>query len=206
MRLDCRDRSDREVPASPTGAIWAVVYSGLSRKLAAGGYGEKVTRLRRCLARAKDSGYPSDVLRFLSPHSIGKLISTAGLDAEDVPLIRHVVSENARVHLMRYALERADCTMAGRILQQGHDSLSTQFRVSTPALDDYVSHASGIDGVYGIRLTGAGMGGSLVALLEESKSSSILSDLDDSARSKLHPDARVYAIPGFCDGVRTWTP
>jgi galactokinase len=47
-----------------------------------------------------------------------------------------------------------------------HQSLSTDFEVSTPVLDQLVEHLLSIPGVLGARLTGAGFGGCVVALTE----------------------------------------
>ena len=47
-----------------------------------------------------------------------------------------------------------------------HASLRDDFDVSTPALDRLVERLSAARGVYGVRLTGAGFGGCVVALTE----------------------------------------
>jgi galactokinase len=49
-------------------------------------------------------------------------------------------------------------------MTESHRSLAEDFGVSTPGLDSLVDHLSSIDGVYGARMTGAGFGGSVVAL------------------------------------------
>ena len=47
-----------------------------------------------------------------------------------------------------------------------HESLASDFQVSTPALDALVAELSAVPGVYGARLTGAGFGGCVVALAD----------------------------------------
>jgi len=47
-----------------------------------------------------------------------------------------------------------------------HRSLRDDFEVSTAQLDDLVDRLMSIDGVIGTRLTGAGFGGCVVALVE----------------------------------------
>ena len=47
-----------------------------------------------------------------------------------------------------------------------HASLRDDFEVSTPTLDALVDALVAIDGVIGARLTGAGFGGCVVALVE----------------------------------------
>ena len=47
-----------------------------------------------------------------------------------------------------------------------HASLRHDFAVSTPGLDDLVHRLIRLDGVIGARLTGAGFGGCVVAIVE----------------------------------------
>jgi galactokinase len=49
-------------------------------------------------------------------------------------------------------------------MTESHRSLADDFDVSTPTLDAVADHLRSIDGVYGARMTGAGFGGSVVAL------------------------------------------
>jgi galactokinase len=53
---------------------------------------------------------------------------------------------------------------AGALMHESHRSLRDDFAVSTAALDDLVARLVKTPGVYGARLTGAGFGGSVVAL------------------------------------------
>jgi galactokinase len=64
------------------------------------------------------------------------------------------------------ALDRRDLTAAGEILLAGHASLRDDFEVSTPVLDALVERLAASPGVHGARLTGAGFGGSVVAICE----------------------------------------
>jgi galactokinase len=78
---------------------------------------------------------------------------------------RHVVSENARVRSCVTALEAGDVVTAGRLMTASHDSLRGDFEVSTPVLDALVGRLIATPGVLGARMTGAGFGGSVVALV-----------------------------------------
>ena len=50
-------------------------------------------------------------------------------------------------------------------MNQSHDSLRSDYRVSTDELDRLVSLTQALPGVYGARLTGAGFGGCTVSLV-----------------------------------------
>ena len=77
---------------------------------------------------------------------------------------RHVVTENARV-LEAVALLRAgDLDRLGPLLAASHASLRDDYEVSSPELDTAV--AAAVDaGAVGARMTGAGFGGSAIALV-----------------------------------------
>lgn len=78
---------------------------------------------------------------------------------------RHVISENRRVVEAASDLERGDLDEFGRLMRQSHESLRDDFEVSCTELDLLVDLASGIEGVYGARMTGGGFGGCSVNLV-----------------------------------------
>jgi galactokinase len=84
---------------------------------------------------------------------------------------RHVDSEIARVHSFVDALKRRDFDELGRLLKKSHESLRDDFEVSTPRVDALVARAWSIGGCYGARIMGAGFGGSILALVERSQTS-----------------------------------
>lgn len=77
---------------------------------------------------------------------------------------RHVITEADRVARAEAALAAADIDTFGAIMLASHASLRDDFDVSTPALNELVDVAV-TAGAIGARLTGAGLGGCVVALL-----------------------------------------
>jgi galactokinase len=75
------------------------------------------------------------------------------------------VSENERVLAAAAAMERRDLADLGRLLGESHRSLRDDFEVSCDELDLMVRLASGIEGVFGARMTGGGFGGCTVNLV-----------------------------------------
>ncbi len=80
---------------------------------------------------------------------------------------RHVITENARVAAFAELLGSGDYREAGALMLESHRSLSTDFDVSTRALDQAVSAAMAERGVFGARMTGGGFGGCIVVLRDE---------------------------------------
>jgi galactokinase len=75
----------------------------------------------------------------------------------------HVTEENIRVGTLVASLKKSG-SVSGETLYASHESLRTQYECSTPELDWFVDKAREIDGVRGARLTGAGWGGSAIAV------------------------------------------
>lgn len=85
----------------------------------------------------------------------------------------HVRSESARVRDAVAALESQDARAFGKLLLQSHASLRDLLEASHPELDRIVESAMSA-GALGARLTGAGFGGSAIALVRRSESARIL--------------------------------
>ncbi|MEJ2218315.1 MAG: galactokinase [Gemmatimonadota bacterium] len=76
---------------------------------------------------------------------------------------RHTVTEAERVAAAEHAMAAADAAEFGRLMVASHESLRSDFDVSTDALNDIVRIA--VDaGADGARLTGAGFGGCAIVL------------------------------------------
>lgn len=151
LLLDCRTL-DVERVALPDDLSVLAVHSGVERTLAAGGY---ATRRAECEQIATDLGLES--LRDAEPD-----------DVADIPRARHVVSENARVEAVARALRDGDRLALSSAFAASHASLRDDFEVSTPELDLLVRCLLDA-GAVAARMTGAGFGGSVVALAENER-------------------------------------
>jgi galactokinase len=155
LLIDCRSLEIQPVPL-PGGLAVLAVHSGISRRLEDTPYAE---RRAACEGAARRLGLAS--LRDATLEQV-----------RDDPLARHVVTENARVHETAAALRAADVERAGRLFAESHGSLRDDFRVSTAELDLLVEELERA-GAYGARLTGAGFGGSVVAICAEDRVESV---------------------------------
>lgn len=80
---------------------------------------------------------------------------------------RHVWTENARVLQTLDALAANDIAQVGALLYAAHQSARDDYAISTPELDFLVTTAESVEGVAGARLTGAGWGGCVVVLVDQ---------------------------------------
>ena len=112
-----------------------------------------------------------------APTSYSDLVARGGLEvliAGVRPLLspvllrrfRHVVTEGLRVAQAEDAMRAGEIGRFGELMVASHESLRSDYEVSTPALDEIVEIALGA-GAAGARLTGAGFGGCAVALCDE---------------------------------------
>jgi galactokinase len=164
LLLDCRSLAWRHVPLPPAVDL-VVIHSGMPRALATSEYNARRAECEAAVAglAAIDPGVRS--LRDVTPAAL-----EAARDAlPDVPhrRARHVVTENARVEAVVAALEAGDLETVGDAMRASHASLRDDFDVSSPALDTLVEIAGSVPGVIGARLTGAGFGGCIVALVRD---------------------------------------
>ena len=97
---------------------------------------------------------------------------------------RHVLSETERVFRAADALAGGRLAEMGELMNASHRSLADDFECSTGRLDSMVELAIR-GGALGARLTGAGFGGSIVALCETESAPAVIESLDRGYYSKL---------------------
>lgn len=162
LLIDCRTLETKAVPL-PKSVEILVVDSGARRRLADSGY---AARRAHCEAVAANLG-------------LGALRDATLAQVRHDPLARHVVLENDRVLAAVAALEAGDVVEVGRLMIESHASLRDDFEVSTPELDQLVDLLLA-HGALGARLTGAGFGGCVVALVPTGHGERIASSLPRS--------------------------
>lgn len=155
--LDTRSLDYQLVPLPP-GYRVTVVDSGVPRRLAESGYN---TRRAECEQAAGLLGVKE--LRDVSLQELGRVEQLPSPLAQRA---RHVITENARVLEGVLALEQGDYAHFGALMVASHRSLQHDYQVSVPQLDLLVELALR-HGALGARLTGAGFGGAIVALVAD---------------------------------------
>jgi galactokinase len=176
LLIDCRTLGAEPI-ALPDALAVLVVDSGLPRTLADSAYAERRRDGERVAARI---GVPA--LRDASPDMV-----------RDAPRARHVVTENQRVLQFADALRAGDAARLGSLLLASHASLRDDYEVSTPQLDLavelLVEH-----GAIGARLTGAGFGGCVVALVPRPEVAAVASRTVVRYRAETGLDADAFEV------------
>jgi galactokinase len=176
-----------------------LVYdSGVKRDLASSEYNKRRDEATEALERMADTGIQSY-----------KDVTLEGLEDKRADLgetlyrrARHVVTENDRVKKAVRALNADEFDELGRLLFQSHDSLRDDYQVSCPELDLLYDCGKKSSACIGARLTGAGFGGSGIALVRKNGLSSFKQMLSDETRRKGFKQPSFYEVE-IGEGART---
>lgn len=106
----------------------------------------------------------------------------------------HIICENERVQKAKHALQNDDFFALGQLLFQSHSSLRENYEVSCPELDLLYEFGREFSGCLGARLTGAGFGGSGIALVDKKDGDSFTREILDLARKKGYRKPRVFPV------------
>jgi len=113
----------------------------------------------------------------------------------------HVISENKRVQDAAYSLETGNLDELGKLLVKSHNSLRELYEVSCNELDIMVEAFLKSDNVYGARMTGAGFGGCVIALVKEKGKEEVIRRASKEYKEKTGIKGEFY-ICRISDGVR----
>jgi galactokinase len=162
LLLDCRSLSHRLVQIPDEAAV-VVMDTGAPRALADSAYNERSASCRAAVEALNDADTAVCALRDVN---LEFLVANRGrLDETTYRRARHVVEENARPPAMADALAAGDLKKAGRLMNESHYSLRDLYEVSCVELDLFTEAAREHPACHGARLTGAGFGGSAIALV-----------------------------------------
>lgn len=191
--LDCRAQADgryptRHIPFPPAYRL-LVIESGVHHQNVRGEFNLRVAACRAGVALLRREHPEITQLRdvesipwaslapFLPERTTVAGLAATGIDLGELPGVdphaslrvkaccRHVWHENHRVLQALSALDGDDVSTVGELLTAAHHSARDDYNISTPELDFLVETACAVRGVAGARLTGAGWGGCVLALV-----------------------------------------
>ncbi len=163
LLIDCRSLDYRAVPIPPGVAIM-IVNSNFKRE----GLGlldsEYNTRRRECEAAAAHFGVPA--LRDVSPDEFA--LHEDELGETVAKRARHVITENGRTKAAVEALSNGNLAWMSQLMADSHASMRDDFEITVPPIDALVKIvAEVLQDKGGVRMTGGGFGGCIVALVPE---------------------------------------
>jgi galactokinase len=184
--LDCRSLECMTVPL-PNDVLLVAVHSGIPRGLQDSAYNERV---QQCAEAARMLG----VLR-LRDITVEEFQDRAGKLPELLRRrARHVITEIERTRDAAAALEAGATWRVGRYINESHESLRRDYEVSMPDIDTLVQITRTVNGVIGSRLTGAGFGGCVIALVARHAIHEFKERVPDEYRRRTNRTATVYVL------------
>lgn len=114
---------------------------------------------------------------------------------------RHVVYENARVSETVEVLKKGNLDRFGELLTASHKSLKEDYDITGIELDTLVDAALSQNGVLGARMTGAGMGGCAIALVDKEKVDEVSEAVQSLYTEKIGYEASFY-VAEVGDGTK----
>lgn len=165
MLLDCYNLEYELVPMDSTAITIVIVNTMRQRGLVESEYNRRREECEEGLKIIKKlTGEVFPTLRHISPEIYEKYREY--LPENIRKRVKHNLTENQRVHEFVRALREKNYSAGGHLLYHSHYSLRDDYEVSCAELDYLVEASKSIPGVYGCRMTGAGFGGCVVALVE----------------------------------------
>jgi galactokinase len=183
--LDCRSLAHQHCHV-PEGLQLVIINSQVERGLVGSEYN---LRRQQCEQAARHFGQSS--LRDVSLDQL--LAAEADMDAMAFKRARHILTENARTLSMAQALKTDDAPTISRLMAESHASMRDDFEITVPAIDRIVAIVDAIAGdTGGVRMTGGGFGGCVVALLPHQLVQACQAALAEQYRAPSGAQAKVY--------------
>lgn len=190
--LDCLTLEFEEIPLKieKTGLELLVYDSRVKRELSRSDYNTRRSESTAAELFLRQSGFPG--FRGTTLDNLKALRGKMGT----IPYKRawHVISENDRVQKAKRALKNDDFVTLGQLLFQSHVSLRDNYEVSCPELDLLYEFGQAFSGCLGSRLTGAGFGGSGIALVKKESADTFTREILDLAKKKRYRKPRVFPV------------
>jgi len=157
LLIDCENLATRTV-SIPADWELLIVHSGVKRGLVDSEYNQ---RRQQCEAAA--AYFDQKTLRGVT---LAELIDAEPhLDSLSVRRARHVLTENARTLLAVDALAAGDLKSLVTLMTESHASMRDDFNITTDSIDILVEILTEAGaGQAGVRMTGGGFGGCVVAI------------------------------------------
>ncbi|MEI9533415.1 galactokinase [Moellerella wisconsensis] len=185
LLIDCRSLETSSV-IIPKDLVVMIINSNKKRGLVDSEYN---TRRLQCEEAARILGIKA--LRDITEDEFVKKASQ--LDSIVAKRARHVISENARTLAAAKALTDNNLPLLSQLMQQSHISMRDDFEITVQEIDTLVDIVKAVladEG--GVRMTGGGFGGCIVALMKQDKVDSVIEAIDANYHTATGLQAEIY--------------
>lgn len=190
IHLNTNNLDYEMVPANFKENIILIMNTNKRRELAGSKYNERLEECKRALEILKKE---ADI-QALGELTVDQFEELEHLLTDEVLLqrTRHVVYENNRVSETVEVLKQGDLERFGKLLTASHISLKDDYDITGAELDALVNAALSQEGVLGARMTGAGMGGCAIALVNKEKVDIVIENVQKIYTEEIGYEASFY--------------
>lgn len=156
--IDCRSLETQAI-AIPDSLSVMIIHSHVKRGLVGSEYN---TRREQCESAAAHFGVKA--LRDVSLEQFEA--EKGGLEVLAAKRARYIIQENQRTLAAAQAMKNNDISALSRLMAESHAGMRDEFEITHPAVDTMVALVDEVIGHSGgVRMTGGGFGGCVVALV-----------------------------------------
>lgn len=185
LLIDCRSLVTTAV-AMPEDMAVVIINSNKKRGLVDSEYN---TRRVQCEQAAAFFGVPA--LRDVTLAMFTE--REAELDVMVAKRARHVITENMRTELAAIALSNSNMAVLAELMSESHASMRDDFEITVPEIDTLVDMVKGVIGDQGgVRMTGGGFGGCIVALVPPTFVDAITAEVNAKYQAATGLQATIY--------------
>ena len=189
--LNCATLEYEHIPLKMDGCKIVLTNTNVKHSLGSSKYNERRMECEQGLSALKCAMPGITQLSDVTPEEF-ELHKELITDPTVKKRIKHVVYECDRVKKSSEALKNNEIKKFGEFMNKSHDSLQYDYEVTCPELDFVVQEGRKIDGVLGIRMTGAGFGGCTVAIIRENAIDNYIETVKTAYNKEFGHDASFY--------------
>ncbi|WP_297478630.1 galactokinase [uncultured Photobacterium sp.] len=185
LLIDCRSLETTAV-AMPEDMAVVIINSNKKRGLVDSEYN---TRRAQCEQAAAFFGVPA-----LRDVTLATFIAReTELDPMVAKRARHVITENMRTEQAAIALSHGNMVLLAELMAESHASMRDDFEITVSEIDTLVDMVKGVIGDQGgVRMTGGGFGGCIVALVPPTFVDAITAEVNAKYQAATGLKATIY--------------
>jgi len=190
LLIDCRTLETQAI-AMPAGISVMIINSNVERGLVDSAYNERRQQCEQAAAFFQvDALRDVDWQHYLTHEQ--QLIAQCSLEV--AKRAKHVISENERTVKAASCLSNNDIEQLSRLMALSHQSMRDDFDITINEIDclvEMIAACLGSEG--GVRMTGGGFGGCVVALVPDNLVTSVTATIEElyPLKTQLHADIYV---------------
>ncbi|WP_341938273.1 galactokinase [Marinimicrobium sp. C2-29] len=185
LLIDCQSLTFERFPI-PEALTLMIIDSRVERQLVGSEYNDRRVDCERAAEHLQVKSLRGADMTLLNQHK-GQLDDLAYRRA------RHVITENERTVAAAQALASTDYQTLNAMMKASHVSMRDDFEITIPEIDFIVSTVEQhLDEDGGVRMTGGGFGGCVIALVPNNKAQAIEEQVTQAYAQEYGRDCKVY--------------